>query len=232
MRNGSFTGTVYSAVGMAVQGATISVMTPGNDQVASATSDRNGKFSIPDVPPGVYNIVVQLANSTVKRIQGLRIEAGKSHSFDISIDVGGPRRGTRSTFTSPVWNIWTEHFQTDSPAFKPAKVRSGQSFLLVVDLSAMKYKTGDDGATYSHQISASFDQLLGQNSDDAATVQILAIPDERFFERTDTQRVRTMEVDLAKIRQTQKAGFTLSGSPFAYLARRGGMRRSALSITK
>jgi hypothetical protein len=220
---GSLSGTVHDATGAVIAGASVFAVNTTTSQSFAANSNSVGKFVFQQLPLGTYDVKVRIAGFEVKKIQTVQIAVGQSQSVDVAVDLGGPRRGPTSTFVQPVWNVWTEDYQSDKPKFTPKKIRAGKSFLLVVDLSAIKYDGVKEGATYSHRISGSFDKWLQENSDGTATVQILAIPDERFFERlNDNDRVRPLEINLARIRRTLKDGFVLDGSPFNYLAKSGG----------
>jgi SH3 domain-containing YSC84-like protein 1 len=131
-------------------------------------------------------------------------------------------RPSHQTFTEPVWNVWTEDTRIASPAFKPVKMQPGHSYLLVIDLAAVEYEKYAPEA-YSHGVSKAFDDWLSRNTQDQTSVKVLAIPDDRFFERmADSERVRELPIDLKKLRQTQSQGFELTGSPFDYLASHSG----------
>jgi len=101
-------------------------------------------------------------------------------------------------------------------------MESGHSYLLVIDLAALQYEKYAHQA-YSHEVGASFDDWLARNPNDQTIVNVLAIPDERFFEKLDgNQRLRQLPINLKKLRDTRQQGFELTGSPFDYLATHNG----------
>ena len=126
------------------------------------------------------------------------------------------------SFTEPVWNVWTDDTQVDSPVFRPVNMQPGHSYLLVIDLAALEYEKYAPEA-YSHSVSSEFDDWLARNQQDQTSVKVLAIPDDRFFERlAENQRVQQFPINLKKLRQTQQQGFELTGSPFEYLSNHNG----------
>ena len=242
---GTITGIVRDPTGVGIPGAKVYLTNPATMEQRTATSDADGKYLFPDVPVGSYELRVEYTGFATKRYSNVelkpvttpdgRVEVAKK--VDVTLELGGATEtvtvssggdfGWRSprvhrTFTVPVWNVWTEKYQSERPTFKPAMALAGQEFLLVVDLSALKYDGSDENATYSHEVGEHFDKWLHESKGNAP-IQILAIPDGRFFERQDDgQRVRPMSINVAQILKLEKKGFSLRGAPLKYLAKHHG----------
>jgi hypothetical protein len=123
-------------------------------------------------------------------------------------------------FADPVWNVWAE--RSAPPSFKPSSLQPGLDYSLVVNLAALHFREAEGEGVYSQDSSASFAEWVTRNRDaDSADVDLLVIPDPRFLQ-VQGDRTKTLHVDLKKIREAQKSGFTLNGSPFAYLRSHNG----------
>ena len=121
---------------------------------------------------------------------------------------------------SPVWNVWAE--RSSALSFKPQSLQRGQEYSLVVNLAALDFRQLEGKGVYSQAGSRSFADWVKRNSDlDSVDVELLVIPDQRYFQ-VQGERTKFMQIDLKKFRATQKSGFALDGSPFAYLRSHGG----------
>ena len=105
----------------------------------------------------------------------------------------------------------------------PTTLQPGHAASLVIDLSALKYRDAIQGAAYSHEVSPTFDKWLRTTPKSTATIQVLIIPDAAYFKPQDRdERVRTLTINIARLRNAQQRGFRMSSSPFQYLSRHGG----------
>lgn len=131
------------------------------------------------------------------------------------------------TFSDPVWNVWTEPFSSDRILFAPQKLQPERDYSLVINLAALSYdedKFAKDAGVYSQRADSSFMEWVGKHPElEARDVQILVIPDRRYFERQlDGQVMRPFPVELAKMRRVRSNGFTLTGSALKYLKSKSG----------
>jgi hypothetical protein len=234
------TGKVVDSSEAVIAGAKVTLFSTGFDTLTVETNSL-GEFEFRGIRPGTYDLEVSAAGFQVRRIQGVAVGVGllsgvtvvlgpvvkidgkakaDGNSFDRDVNPSQPPAVQK--FTEPVWNVWTEDTQVGSPVFRPVNMQPGHSYLLVIDLAALEYGKYAPEA-YSHGISREFDDWLARNPQDQTSVKILAIPDDRFFERlADNQRVQQLPIDLKKLRLTQQQGFGLTGSPFEYLANHNG----------
>src|SRR5215831_17467738 len=57
--DGSITGQVKDSAGAAIAGATVRIVNPANGVSRTATTDSDGIFVAPQLPPGAYTISVE-----------------------------------------------------------------------------------------------------------------------------------------------------------------------------
>lgn len=238
----TISGTITDNSGAVLPEAVILLSTNGT-VVAQTKSDRLGKYEL-RVPPGSYDFDIRHKGFKTRRGHieiGLQSAAStdvtlepETTSLDIKpflksqSEVKGtpkPRPPTPTptpppvvrTFTDPVWNSWMEFPYSDTPSFSPVTTIGLETeYSLVVDFSAIAFD-GQPGV-YSHAASR---EGIGDWIDKLppgtvkALVQVIIITDGSYFwPQADGQRVKNIEVDIQKLRETQKRGFPLVDFPF------------------
>ena len=87
---GSVAGTVTKAAGGgAVSGATITATNTANGTQYSASSDNEGKYLLPTLPPGTYDVAVSLGGFETFRRSGVSITANAAQSVNATLQAGG-----------------------------------------------------------------------------------------------------------------------------------------------
>ncbi|QEE30802.1 carboxypeptidase regulatory-like domain-containing protein [Terriglobus albidus] len=81
-------GKVTDATGAAVPGATIHLVNNGTGAERIATSNNEGDWSIPNVPPSNYKIRVEKQGFKAAQIPSLDIEIGKTANGSVTLSVG------------------------------------------------------------------------------------------------------------------------------------------------
>lgn len=215
----TLTGHVRYGLGHPVARAKISFRNNDTRTTKKTRADVNGKYVV-SLPPGSYIVTVEAVGyqtlTTTLSIPEITV-AEEVRDFAL-------KETEHRAFTHPFWNVWTENYETDSPTYERARMKPGESYLVVVNIAALRYENYKYGI-FSHEVSERFDSWLQQATRTKITLQVLAIPDERFFERQDeNQRVRPLTIELAKMKKAQKDGFELvqGESPFDRLARNHG----------
>jgi hypothetical protein len=85
---GEVAGTVTDPKGAVVVGAAVAVVDAATGaNVANATTDGQGKYSLPNVPAGTYAVVVKAQGFREARQEQLKIEEGKRASADFKLEV-------------------------------------------------------------------------------------------------------------------------------------------------
>lgn len=87
---GSLAGTVTKAAGGgAVAGATVTATHTTNGTQFSASTDDEGKYLLPSVPPGTYDVAVSLGGFQTFRQTGVAIAANASAQVNAALQAGG-----------------------------------------------------------------------------------------------------------------------------------------------
>ena len=235
---GTLNGIVTDVTGAAVAGARVSIekqaqlqpqenATP-TTQSLELTTDQAGKFSAPNLTPGLYTVSVNYRGFKSTRLNNVQVGILQAASLTIKLDVGAtnetvevssgspPRNQNQHEFNNLTWNVWEEKYSS-KPSFVPAKkLLVDAQYSLVLDLSALEY--GAETGSFGQPVSASFDAWLKESAGPLATLDILVVPDERFFQpQGDNERVKKFDIDLEKLRRTRSQGFKLKGTVFGYL---------------
>lgn len=80
-------GKVVDAQGLAVPGATITATQQGTGYAFTGVSAERGGFVVPNLPPGVYDVAVELVGFKTVRRTGLRLTAGAEVSLAWRLEV-------------------------------------------------------------------------------------------------------------------------------------------------
>lgn len=86
---GIVTGLVTKAAGgAAVAGATVSVTNSANGIQFSASTDEQGRYALPSLPPGTYEIAVTLGGFRPFRSAGLAVTANSTATVNAALEAG------------------------------------------------------------------------------------------------------------------------------------------------
>lgn len=86
---GSIGGTVTKTAGGTVAGATVTATNATNATQFSASSDDEGRYLLPSLPPGTYDISVQLGGFQIFRQPAVTITAGGAQQVNAVLQAGG-----------------------------------------------------------------------------------------------------------------------------------------------
>jgi Ca-activated chloride channel homolog len=86
---GQITGTVTDSAGAIVAGATVTATNDATQVSATATTDAQGKYVIPNLVPGTYTVRFDSQNFKTVVIKGLLVKSGASSTADIELQAAG-----------------------------------------------------------------------------------------------------------------------------------------------
>jgi hypothetical protein len=84
----TLTGHVIDPQGAAVPHATVVVQATATSASWTLTSDTDGRFTVPLLPPGVFNVRVTAAGFRPWQGEGLRLEVGQDVQIDVPLAIG------------------------------------------------------------------------------------------------------------------------------------------------
>src|SRR5262245_45149707 len=87
--DGSITGQVKDGAGAAIAGATVRIVNPNNSVSRTATTDADGIFIAPQLPPGAYTISVEKQGfKKVEKGAVILSTSDKLNAGDFTLEVG------------------------------------------------------------------------------------------------------------------------------------------------
>jgi Carboxypeptidase regulatory-like domain/TonB-dependent Receptor Plug Domain/TonB dependent receptor len=94
-------GRVTDATGAVVGGATVHVVNQGTAAERTATTNNDGDFSIPNLPPATYSLRVEKAGFKTTTIPSLELLVGKDANESIVLSVGAANETVQVTSLAP-----------------------------------------------------------------------------------------------------------------------------------
>jgi len=85
---GEFTGRVSDVTGAAVPGAALTLTSVSTNAVRSTTSTQSGDYSLPSVPPGIYNLRVEHQGFKASVSNNVELQVQQTVRLDFSLQVG------------------------------------------------------------------------------------------------------------------------------------------------
>ena len=79
-------GRVVDQSGAALPGASITVRDPATGFSSAATSDGEGRYHVPAIPAGIYQVTAEAPGFRPVRIEALTFEVGRTLVRDFQLD--------------------------------------------------------------------------------------------------------------------------------------------------
>ena len=100
---GSISGTVLDPNGALVGGAVARATQIETNRVFTTTSSTAGIIQLPSLPPGTYNVVVELKGFTTFTVQNVAVEVGKATALGpVNLKIGGATETVTVEGTAPL----------------------------------------------------------------------------------------------------------------------------------
>ena len=84
----TLSGTVVDASGSAVPNATVSIKSTDTGIVREITTDAAGLYSVPNLPPAVYEVRTTASGFSTQVQTGITLTVGAQQTLNISLKVG------------------------------------------------------------------------------------------------------------------------------------------------
>lgn len=85
---GEITGLVTDSTGAAIAGATVTVTNKATNAVRKVTTNSEGLYAFPSLPPGEYELRVEQSGFKISRIDNIKLEVQGVARLDVALEVG------------------------------------------------------------------------------------------------------------------------------------------------
>ncbi len=86
---GTIQGIVQDSTSSVVPGADVSVIELATNDVRHVTTGRDGAYVVPQLKPGLYRVVVELAGFKTATVDQIKLDVQQIRAVDVRLDVGG-----------------------------------------------------------------------------------------------------------------------------------------------
>lgn len=100
-------GTAQDPSGAIVSGAVVTVTNPATNLQRTSTTNSSGVYSIPALPPGLYNMKVEMAGFSAQTRNGVELQVGQVARIDFTLQVGNVNETVNVTGGAPVLDTET-----------------------------------------------------------------------------------------------------------------------------
>ena len=98
----TITGQVVDPQGAVITSATITATNVATGVAHSAKTTSSGNYTIPNLPPGTYNVKVEAAKFASGETKDLKLNVGDSRDLDFKLVVAGSTESVEVTTTAPL----------------------------------------------------------------------------------------------------------------------------------
>ena len=88
-QTGSIVGVVKDSSGAVLPGVTVEARSPSAVGVSTATTDSNGSYRFPALPPGAYEVSASLQSFVPAKVTDAVVTLGKQLSIDLVLKLAG-----------------------------------------------------------------------------------------------------------------------------------------------
>jgi hypothetical protein len=86
--SGTIVGTVTDSSGALIQGAAITLTDPATKSIRTTTSNKQGQYILPDVPPGVYDVKTSKTGFSNDEVPALAVSVGTQTTANFQMAIG------------------------------------------------------------------------------------------------------------------------------------------------
>jgi hypothetical protein len=104
-QTGSIQGVVKDSSGAVLPGVTVEARSPSAVGVSTATTDANGTYRFPALPPGAYEVSASLQSFVPAKISDAVVTLGKQLTIDLTLKLAGVSESVTVTGESPLIDV-------------------------------------------------------------------------------------------------------------------------------
>src|ERR1700727_2552064 len=86
--HGTISGVVVDAQGAVISDAAVQLTNPATGQALNAKSSKDGEFSFPELPVGIYQLTVSITGFQTKKIDDINVEVSKVQNVNVTMALG------------------------------------------------------------------------------------------------------------------------------------------------
>lgn len=110
--NGTITGLVTDAQGSVVPGATVAITAVAGNFKTETVASSEGIYTVPQIPPGIYTVLVKADGFTQVKIEQVNISAAGTKTVDASLKVGATTMTVTVTESEPLLTVSSPTLRT------------------------------------------------------------------------------------------------------------------------
>ena len=114
-------GRVKDPNGLAVNGATVSVVNKGTSATRDTTSEDGGEFSVNSLPPGIYKVTVSKDGFATSVHESVELVVGQKLNLEVSLKIGASSQMVEVTEETPLIESTSSEIQGN---VSPLEVRN------------------------------------------------------------------------------------------------------------
>ena len=141
---GAMSGRVTDAQALPVPGATVTLT--GSQGVKTAVTDADGRFALPFLTPGQYDIRIELQGFKTVERKGLQVALGQTVNLPISMAVGNLTETVQVTASAPTIDMTTTTSGATVPSDLLQQIPVGRTLANTIYLAPGVSSSGTAGA--------------------------------------------------------------------------------------
>ena len=102
--NGLMTGTITDTSGAVVAGAQVNVTNQGTSELRTTTTDSNGYYIVPQLPPGIYDISIKKQGFATENRANVQLQVNQNAALDFKLTVSSTAQTIQVTGAPPPLN--------------------------------------------------------------------------------------------------------------------------------
>src|SRR4026208_370384 len=149
---GRLPGTVTDAQGAVLPGVTVTAKSPSLMGVRTTVTEGDGKYSIPSLPSGPYELTFELSGFQAFKRAGVILAIGQILTIDGQLQVAPPQESAAATGSSPVVDMQSSKVGTDFTTDKLVGVPTATDVWAVLgQASGVRMNGFDVGGSHKSQ---------------------------------------------------------------------------------
>ncbi len=126
---GSISGTILDPQGAAVAGASVRATQLETNRAFTTTSSNAGVVQLPSLPPGTYNLAIQMKGFSDYSVKGVKVEVGKDTGLGpLSLALGGTAETVTVEGSAPLVESTTDQISQTFESKEVANVPLGNTY--------------------------------------------------------------------------------------------------------